>query len=99
MTLTIELTPEQETRLAEVARKAGAEPKVLVSDWIAQHLPPVKAHSAPDAENQAAIDLLRSWQEEDATSDAEELERRDRETQTLLDNLESNRLALRTWEA
>ena len=51
MTLTIELTPEQETRLAEVAHKAGAEPAVLVSNWIAEHLPPVKAHSAPDAEN------------------------------------------------
>jgi hypothetical protein len=99
MTLTIELTPEQETQLAEAARKAGAEPTVLVANWIAEHLPLADEHSAPDAENQAAIDLLRSWQEEDATDDAEELARRDRETQTFLRNLASNRLALRTWEA
>lgn len=94
MTLIIELTPEQEARLAEAARKEGAEPTVLVSQWISEHLPPTKIHAAPDAENQAVIDLLRSWQEENATEDKEELERRDKGTQQLLHNLDaSNKFA------
>jgi hypothetical protein len=48
-----------------------------------------------DAENQALIDLLHSWQEEDATNDPQELERRDAETSDLLINIQRNRLSLR----
>ena len=96
MPLTIELTQEQEARLAEAARKEGAEPTTLVSQWISEHLPPAKTPAAPDAENQAVIDLLCSWQAEDATEDEEELTRRDNETKELLHNLETNRMALRT---
>ena len=33
-----------------------------------------------DQENQALINLLHSWREEDATDDVQELERRDAET-------------------
>lgn len=98
MTLTIELTPEQEARLADAAQKEGAEPSVLVSKWISEHLPPAKAQAAPDAENQAVIDLLRSWREEDATDDDQELERRDIENEALMKNLQANRLTLRVPE-
>ena len=98
MTLTIELTPEQEARLADAARKERLDPTILASKWIEEHLPPVQAQVTPDAENQAVIDLLRSWREEDATDDEEELERRDKETQIFLHNLQTNRLNLRTWE-
>ncbi len=52
-----------------------------------------------DEENQALINLLRSWREEDATGDLEEMERRDAETTTLMSNLQANRLSLREPEA
>ena len=95
MTLTIELTAEQEARLADAARKERLEPTVLASKWIEEHLPPVQAQVTPDSENQAVIDLLRSWREEDATDDEEELERRDIENEALMSNLQANRLTLR----
>ena len=51
-----------------------------------------------DQENQALIDLLRSWREEDATDDSQELERRDAETNALMTNLQASRLSLREPE-
>jgi len=52
-----------------------------------------------DPENQALINLLRSWREEDAIDDPQELERRDAETSVLMSNLQANRLSLREPEA
>ena len=52
-----------------------------------------------DPENQALINLLHSWREEDATEDAQELERRDAETDALMSNLQASRLSLRGPEA
>lgn len=52
-----------------------------------------------DPENQALINLLHSWREEDATDDPQELERRDAETDTLMSNLQASRLSLREPEA
>ena len=48
-----------------------------------------------DNENQALIDLLHSWREEDATNDPQELGRRDAETNDLLTQLQASRLSLR----
>jgi len=50
-------------------------------------------------ENQALINLLHSWREEDATDDPQELKRRDAETNTLMSNLQASRLSLREPEA
>lgn len=52
-----------------------------------------------DAENQALINLLRSWREEDTTSDLQDMERRDAETTALMSNLQASRLSLRELEA
>lgn len=52
-----------------------------------------------DEENQALINLLQSWREEDATDDPQELERRDAETNALMSNLQADRLSLRGPEA
>ena len=98
MTLTIELTSEQEARLADAARKERLEPTALASMWIEEHLPPVQAQVTPDARNQALIALLQSWREEDATDDEEELARRDIENEELMRNLQANRLSLRIPE-
>ena len=52
-----------------------------------------------DRENQALINLLHSWREEDAADDPQELERRDAETNALMSNLQASRLSLRGPEA
>ncbi len=52
-----------------------------------------------DQENQALIDLLHAWREEDITDDLRELERRDVETNDLMRNLQASRLSLRGPEA
>ena len=57
-----------------------------------------KADPQIDQENQAIINLLRSWREEDATDDPQELESRDVETDELMANLKANRLSLRETE-
>ena len=97
MSITIELNPQDEARLIAAAKAEGVDSAAIVQQLIHNYLPQPKAviNRAPDAENQRAIDLLRSWREEDATDDEEELERRDRENAELMQNLEANRLRLR----
>ena len=48
-----------------------------------------------DNENQALIDLLHCWREEDVTDDPQELERRAAKTNDLLTILQASRLSLR----
>jgi hypothetical protein len=66
MTLSIELTPEEEARLRDAARIAGVD----VAEWarrvVTEHLPSLSP-------GQATRDMLRSWQEADATDDPEEI--------------------------
>lgn len=58
-----------------------------------------EAASQADRENQALINLLQSWREEDAADDPQELERRDAKTNALMSNLQASRLSLRGPEA
>jgi len=67
MTLTINLTREEEERLRTAAQKEGIDPAELVRKLVTEHLPPV--HD----ENAASIALLQAWLAEDATDDPEEL--------------------------
>lgn len=76
------------SRRSEIASDAVLEVKVYAPE---PFLP-------IDQENQALIALLRSWREEDATDDVQELERRDVETNHILTNLQADRLALREPE-
>ena len=68
----------------EIASDAVLEVKVYNPEAIPQ----------VDQENQALIDLLHAWREEDATDDTQELERRDVETDDLMKNLQASRLSL-----
>jgi hypothetical protein len=62
MTLTIELTPEEEARLRIVAQNSGLEITECARRLLTEHLPAL-------APGQATRDLLRTWREEDATDD------------------------------
>jgi hypothetical protein len=72
MTLTIELTPEEEARLQAAARKAGMEVAECARRVLTEHLPAA-------VPGQATRDLLRAWWEEDATDDPEELRKAEEE--------------------
>lgn len=47
MTLTIELSAEQETRLAAFARQEGLEPGDVLKKLVEEHLPPLVPLSPP----------------------------------------------------
>jgi hypothetical protein len=74
---------------SEIAPDAVLEVKVYEPETVPQ----------TDEENQALIDLLQLWREEDATDDLQELERRDAETNALMGHLQASRLSLREPEA
>jgi len=77
------------SRRSEIAPGAVLEVKVYAPEAAPQI----------DQENQALINLLHSWRQEDATDDPQELERRDAETDALMSNLQASRLSLRGPEA
>ena len=76
MTLTIELTPEQEAKLAAAARRQKIAPQAVIQKLVTL-LPPAEPisrdqpqfTSSVDPENDASIALLNSWLAEDATDD------------------------------
>lgn len=80
MTLVIELTPEEEARLAAAAAQRGVEPAELARTIMAEHLPSVDNETeAERRKNAASIALLQSWLDEDATDDPEEIAAAERE--------------------
>ena len=84
MTLTIELEPEVEKRLQEVAVSQGVDANEYARRLIEEHL--------PDTED-PLVKLMLAWKEEDATDDPAELEARDREWEELKADLNANRAA------
>ncbi len=94
MTVTIDLTPEEEASLRHLADNKGLPAEELVRQTVKQMLPSAET-AAPvvDSKTQNLIDLLESWRREDATDDPEELDRREREWEELKANLNANRAA------
>lgn len=74
MTLTIELSPELEMRLKSEAAKSGMEQSEYAKQLLERELT-----AAPPIRDQATLDLLARWNEEDQTSDPDELSRRNRD--------------------
>jgi hypothetical protein len=68
MTVTIDLKPELEARLQEQARARA----LTLDDYVAK----LVEEAAGAAKNRAAMELLASWETEDATEDTAELEAR-----------------------
>lgn len=67
MTLQIELSTEEETRLAAAGRQEGASPSALVKRWALDHL----SRSLMD---DPILALFNQWAEEDASMTPEEQE-------------------------
>ena len=93
MTLTIEFTPQEEAWLHDQATHYGLPPSEIVKRLVEERLPPAKTTSGIDPENAAAIALLDSWLEEDATDDPEQLRKAEKEFEELKRNLNANRAA------
>ena len=58
MTLTIELTPEEESRLQALAQQKGIHPAEYARKLVTEQLPALEGKAA---ENAASIALLEAW--------------------------------------
>ncbi len=74
MTLTIELTPEQEMRLAEAAQQEGVELTALAQKLVTDHL----SLLLPTAEQDPTLALFEQWRQEEALRTPEEIEQESR---------------------
>ena len=99
MTLNVHLAPQTEAWLIAEARIRGMVPADLVRRVIEERAATATATKATtaapgiDAENAAAIAMLRQWVVEDATDDPEEIRKADEEVQELKRNMNANRAA------
>ena len=84
MSLTIELTPEEEARLQVVAHRQGIAPAECARRLLSEHLPPL-------APGEATLALFAQWETEDATSDPAEIAERNQEWENLKVALNENR--------
>jgi hypothetical protein len=87
MTLAISLSPAAEECLTKKAKAEGIDLSTLAKEVLEAEAKRL-TEPVPD---QATIDLLRKWREEDATNDPEELARRQREGEEFMRNLAKNR--------
>ncbi len=69
MTVTLELTPAEEARLAEAVRLTGLPRAEAAHSVLAEHLPPVDT-----GENDPTLALFAQWDAEDAAMTAEAAE-------------------------
>src|SRR4051812_49185970 len=70
MTLTIELTHQEEAQLNAAAEQEGLEPAALAKRLMAYHFPPVQ----PMEEADPTLALFDRWKKEDAQMSPEEAE-------------------------
>ncbi len=87
MTVTLELTPTEEARLAEESRRTGLPPAEAIHSVLAEHLPPV------DTENDPTLALFAQWDAEDAAMTAEEADAERRLWQRFESNVNETRQA------
>jgi hypothetical protein len=89
--MTIQLSPDVETRLQEEARRRGLDPAAYAARLIDAGLPRTGSE-VPAHPDQATLDLLKRMQDEDATDDPGEIARREREFEEFKAAMNQNRL-------
>ena len=93
MTLTIELTPEDEAKLCLVARTRGMNPTDLARKLVFENLPLVPQGETKEADGEVpTIALFRKWDEEDANMTPEEIEEAQREWEQFKRNMNAERI-------
>ncbi len=82
MTVTLNLKPEVEAEITQQADAEGVTLQQRIDSMIAEAVKRRSPPLSPEEQrkkNQAAIDLLNQWDEEDKTDDPEEITRRQAE--------------------
>jgi hypothetical protein len=87
MTVSIELTPEEEARLQAAAQEQGLDPAECARRVLGEHLPALKRGEATRA-------LFAAWAAEDATDDPKEIAQRNREWEELKAQMNASRAEL-----
>lgn len=90
MSLTIDIEPELQERLSREARRLGMQEADFAKRLIAQHLADLHDEQ-PTRPDTATLALFAKWDEEDATSDPAELQRRREDWEQLKQALNRNR--------
>jgi|SRR5579871_226730 len=95
MTLTIELTPQEEAWLNAQAAQQSLPPADIVKRLIDAQLSVPVPQEAPtiDAESAAALALLNFYLETEATDDPEEIRKAEQELEEFKRNMNANRAA------
>lgn len=99
MTLNIDFTPQETAWLNAEAQQQGLPPaeivKRLIDAQLAASAMPTPVRSAPTltAEQEAAIALLTSYLETEATDDPEEIRQAEEELEEFKRNMNANRAA------
>lgn len=83
MTLQINLPPDLNARLEAQASSLGLDTVEYAKKLIEDNLP---------TPNQSTLELFKKWDEEDATDDPAEIERRNREAEGFMQSLARNRV-------
>jgi hypothetical protein len=87
MSLTIELTPQEEARLAAAAQRDGLAPGEVVRNLLTEHLPPAE----PDTERDPMRALLSRWKLEDAAMTPDEVAEENRLWEEFKTNINAER--------
>ena len=77
MTLTLDLSPAEEARLAAAARQKGLAPAALVKALVTEHLPE-HAPAPADPPEDPTLALFAQWSQEDAQKTPAETAQEDR---------------------
>jgi hypothetical protein len=91
MTVTIDLTPAEEARLTEAARRTGLAPAEAARKLVTEHLPPEPTVKREVSGTAAA--LLRGWLRDEATDDPAQIQKAQEELDEFKRNINANRAA------
>ena len=87
MTLTIALSPEAQRRLSSRARSEGVDLETLATRVLEAEAKRVAAAGSPAKPNESTLNLLSQWDQEEQTTDAAEIARRQQELEDFMQGI------------